>query len=126
MKLSVRKQRKILNILVDLSREDKDSDNTIYAPEHFEDNFPFVSSDELDEYLKILQKEELIVICASDCPENYNISWLQITPAGLSYIPKLTYSNQQKWLDRIISFALGVLSGWILTYLIPMLYTSLQ
>lgn len=124
MKLSIRKQHRILNVLIDLSQEYHD--NTIYRPENFEDNFTFVTVTELIGYLKILEDENLIDVCYGDYPDNFNIYTLQITPAGLSYIPKLTYSNQQKWLDRIISFALGVLSGWILTYLIPMLYTSLQ
>lgn len=124
MKLSIRKQRKVLNALIDLSREYQD--NTIYRPENFENNFTFVTPGELIEYLKILESENLIDVCYGDYPDNFNIYTLHITPAGLSYIPNVNYSNQKKWIDRIISFILGILSGCFITYIIPMIYFALQ
>lgn len=119
MKMSVRIQKKVLNTLIDLSR--KGRDNIIYRPINFPDNFDYLSPDELIEYLKVLESEELITVLYADYPENFNIHHIQITPKGLFYIPKLTYANQQKWVDRIISFIIGVFSGVTLTYFIPML-----
>lgn len=123
MKLTVRKQRKVLNTLIDMSREYQD--NTIYRPENFEERFNFITVQELIEYLKILESDELIDVSYGDYPENFNIYTLHITANGLSYLPKVNYSNQRKWIDRIISFVLGIISGLLLTYIIPMLCNAL-
>ena len=124
MKLSIRKQHKILNTLIDLSREYQD--NTIYRPENFEERFNFITVQELIEYLKILESDNLIDVSYGDYPENFNIYTLHITANGLSYIPNVNYSNQRKWIDRIISFILGILSGCFITYVIPLIYSALQ
>ena len=104
MKLSIRRQHKILNTLIDLSREYQD--NTIYRPENFENNFTFVTTGELIEYLKILESENLIDVCHGDYPDNFNIYTLHITPTGLSYIPNVNYSNQKKWIGIYVAWAL--------------------
>ena len=123
MKLSVRKQCKVLNTLIDMSREYED--NTIYRPKNFEKHFNFITVQELIEYLKILESDKLIDVCYADYPENFNIYTLHITANGLSYLPKVNYSNQRKWIDRIISLVLGIISGLLLTYIIPILYNAL-
>ena len=120
---TIRTHSKVLEVLVNLSR--KYNNNTICKPTNFEENFRFIPSELLVECLKILASSGLIDVEYADYPECFNIYTLQITPEGLNYHPLRRYNRQQKWIERIITFMLGVFSGYLLTYVIPWIHTAL-
>lgn len=110
--LSIKNQEKVLNILIELSRNG--IDNTICRPVDFESNFTFISVNALIEILKILESKGLIKVIYADYPDNFNIYTLQITPSGLNYTPQKKQESSAKWIDRII--------GWLSGFFTVMLF----
>lgn len=49
----------------------------------------------------------------------------QITPKGECFVEDYKYSRQLKNRERLITFLLGIASGYILTYLFPWLHSFL-
>ena len=114
--LSLKNQKKVLNILIDMC--DNTESGVIHTPVGFESRFPFLDAKNLDRILDILSNKEFISLLRADYPDNFDIASLSVTPEGLNFIPQTSYDNRQKWLERLWGFLTGSLFTAIISALL--------
>lgn len=116
-KLSIRKQEKVLKILIDLYNSS--STQWIYHPVGFEKNFSFIDERSLINILDILNDKGYITVRYGDFPGCFNIDMITVTPSGLNYEPQKALVTRERWFERLYGFIVGTVLGSVVTYFIP-------
>lgn len=116
--LSIKKQEKTLYQLIELCHASPTGH--LFRPLKFQEQFDFISEDELIDILEILQSKGYINVEYADLPDSFNINTLSVTPQGLNYKPQKMLTTKERWCERAYGFVAGIATSVILGY-IPML-----
>ena len=124
MSLSIRNQEKVLYKLITLCNSAPTKH--LYRPVCFEENFRFISANELDQILSILEDKEYIRVSYADLPNSFNIHTLSVTPKGLNYNPQKQLTIRERWCERIYGFIFGSVLTAIVSYFIPIILSHMN
>ena len=106
-KLTIYTQERVLHKLINMVKNC--GLDHLYRPKGFEKNFPYLSEQDLQIILDILDNKNLIHVEYADYPDSFGIYTLSITPNGYDYYPQKSLSKREKWKERFIGFLSGVL-----------------
>lgn len=119
-KLTQRRQEKVLRRIIQMI--DQQNPDHLACPKDFEKSFPFLCPTDLDRVLRILRDKGLISVVFADFPDSFNIYTLSVTPEGFDYFPQKSLTTMEKWKERAVGFAFGVVttvaSGLILEFVL--------
>lgn len=119
-KLNQRRQEKVLRRIIQMI--DQQNSDHLVCPKDFEKSFSFLCPADLDRVLRILRAKGLISIVFADFPDSFNIYTLSVTPKGFDFFPQKSLTTIEKWKERAVGFAFGVVttvvSGLILEFVL--------
>lgn len=121
--LSIKKQEKTLYQLIELCHASPTGH--LFRPLKFQEQFDFISDDELIDILEILQSKGYINVEYADLPDSFNINTLSVTPQGLNYKPQKMLTTKERWCERAYGFVAGSIFGSIAGHLISMLISRI-
>ena len=114
--LSIKNQEKVLSALIKMVRNS--SLPYLYRPKDFQDNFAYLSEDDLDTMLCILEDKGLISVVRADYPDSFGIGQLYITAKGYDYHPQKVLRSTERWKERFFGFVFGVLTTVVATVMV--------
>lgn len=109
-KYSIKKQSKLLRVLINLC--DQREDRILFMSDDAEkivSECSFVSHNELCTIINILKSKQLIESIPSPYSEELYAYNIKITPKGYDFHPQEEYINIRRWKDRIWGFITGSL-----------------